>query len=429
MKILLVVFDLDYRGTQRCVKECAMVYRPHHDVRVYAFQRGGEIAAELQAENIPVWVGKDALQRCLQFRPDIVHVHRPGDGSACYASLFKEFKDMGAKIIETSVFGFVDYTPAGQWVDLSLHISHWNLYRWNRLKSGYPYRGVYLPNIVDTARLRRSSMKEIQSYRDALHIPHDAFVVGRIGKTKWPWVNRFIYPILKQHPNTWFLSVQDDGGDDDRFAAWDAETRKRVVEIPRMNYAEVPLFYSACTITLNMSYIGESFGFVIAESMCCETPVVAVSTPDIDDAQIEVVQHGVGGFVAPSARTIGGLLDAIIRNPEKLDEVRPHSRRLIQERYSREVVGPWLNDIVGLVCTHSGQDLADALTAKGYITGIPRREIITSLRNLWRPTNPWMLLWMDIKHTGWVRRAREVLRYNFRSWSQPKTKAQSGCEN
>ena len=49
----MCVHNLDYRGTQRCAKECAVVYRrAGHDVKVFACQKGGEIEAELDAEKI-----------------------------------------------------------------------------------------------------------------------------------------------------------------------------------------------------------------------------------------------------------------------------------------------------------------------------------------------------------------------------------------
>jgi hypothetical protein len=70
--------------------------------------------------------------------------------------------------------------------------------------------------------------------------------------------------------------------------------------------------YSACDVVINAAVIGESQGVAIAEAMALGIPVVTCSTPWVDNAQVEMVDHGVNGWVAnhprPFAEAIADLL-------------------------------------------------------------------------------------------------------------------------
>ena len=72
------------------------------------------------------------------------------------------------------------------------------------------------------------------------------------------------------------------------------------------------LFYSACDVVVNASAIGESQGVAIAEAMALGVPVVTCSTPWADNAQVEIVDHGVNGWIAnhprPFAEAVADLL-------------------------------------------------------------------------------------------------------------------------
>jgi hypothetical protein len=57
-------------------------------------------------------------------------------------------------------------------------------------------------------------------------------------------------------------------------------------------------FYRAADVFASASSIGESFGLAIAEAMALGVPVVTSSTPWTDNAQVEVVDNGLTGWVA-----------------------------------------------------------------------------------------------------------------------------------
>lgn len=61
-------------------------------------------------------------------------------------------------------------------------------------------------------------------------------------------------------------------------------------------------FYCAADVFASASSIGESFGLAIAEAMALGIPIVTSSTPWTDNAQVEVVDNGVNGWVANHPR-------------------------------------------------------------------------------------------------------------------------------
>jgi glycosyltransferase involved in cell wall biosynthesis len=73
---------------------------------------------------------------------------------------------------------------------------------------------------------------------------------------------------------------------------------------------ELRLTMSALDVVLHTSSIGESFGYGIAEPMSLGRPVITHSVPWGDQAQIELVRHGEGGFVASTPATMA---DAILK--------------------------------------------------------------------------------------------------------------------
>lgn len=55
--------------------------------------------------------------------------------------------------------------------------------------------------------------------------------------------------------------------------------------------------YAAADLTVHASFFGESFGYTIAEAMAAGLPVITMTTPFGDNAQVELVENGVTGWV------------------------------------------------------------------------------------------------------------------------------------
>jgi glycosyltransferase involved in cell wall biosynthesis len=78
---------------------------------------------------------------------------------------------------------------------------------------------------------------------------------------------------------------------------------------------ELAVSQMACDVILHTSSIGESFGYGIAEPMNLGKPVITNSVPWHDQAQLELVQHGVCGWVANSRSNLRKAIDSLANDP------------------------------------------------------------------------------------------------------------------
>jgi glycosyltransferase involved in cell wall biosynthesis len=315
MKVLSVVNDLGHRGTQRAAQDYAIGLKDSGvEVAVLAHAEGGPRAARLREAGIPVWIGSSdaeaALRHAKHYGADIVHFHRRGLPSQKETRICRELKTDRNRILETNVFGRFDNTAGGRLIDVHLHLSKWNLYRWQRWSRHDPLRATtILPNPVSTETFRPASREDVCSFRAKHDVPPDGFLCGRVGKWS-PDVFRAFIRLAEQRSDVFLLCVDD--AVDVRPAVqalvpWHLQPQIRFV--PKMlNDGQLTVFYSSLTCLLHASPIGESFGLVMAEAMSCGVPVVTAARPHKDNAQIEVV--GPAGMVAASAK---GLPEVLLR--------------------------------------------------------------------------------------------------------------------
>lgn len=100
---------------------------------------------------------------------------------------------------------------------------------------------------------------------------------------------------------------------------------------------QLPLYYSAADITVLPSNRTESFGMVLAESMACETPVIATNLPGVR----QVVRQGENGLLIPIDND-AALYQALTRLLEHKQERRlmgQAGRLGVLRQYDWSVVG------------------------------------------------------------------------------------------
>ena len=343
MKILLVTGALGYRGTARALASYARILAKKHEVRVWGYDDREETENEvlLKREGICVFIGKKFLSAALDFKPDVINLHRPGIARRRDIDVFKPFHEQGARCIETNVFGRVDPTIIGL-VDLSIQVSKWDLWQWNRWKGDkYPIQGVYCPNPVDCDAFKRVSNESIAEMRKLWGIPGHAKVLGRIGNTNWEALEKPLLDALRDIEDLYFIHVDDHIDYMPELIA----AHPRVRRIPRLCGArELSAFYSSCDVMTSMSMIGESFGYVNAEAMACGTPVIALSTLLHCNAQSEVVSPGEGGVTIANPSILPRALKFILED-ENITRFSARARELIVDRYSFEVCARILDSI------------------------------------------------------------------------------------
>ena len=91
--------------------------------------------------------------------------------------------------------------------------------------------------------------------------------------------------------------------------------------LDKLSENEVIQFYNLIEVLAHSSKIGESFGYTIAESMAAGKPVVVNSTPLVDNAQIELVDNGITGFVANTPKDYANALIFLLKNKDKSKEM------------------------------------------------------------------------------------------------------------
>ena len=379
MNILFIANELGYRGTPRYLINCATLARQAgHGILIWALTEGGAGEQTCAKLGLPVQIGLSAgaLATAIKFAPRIVHIHRSGGISDRDNALLRHLrKATNCRVLETNVFGTADLTRNGP-IDLHAQISRWDLWRWRRWFWPIRKPGIYLPYCVDTTAFRPRP-ELAKSFREKHQIAAHAFVVGRLGKADWSEVREAIQTAMKTNPRIVFASVDDYSGKEENFSAWPSELQARIIHVQRLQGTDaLSAFYSACDLTMNFSPIGESFGYVVAESMACGTPVIAQSKPRNDNAQIELAESQYGCYPVKDAQAAAQVILDCANTPPT-PEQKQRCRDSIVKRYSLEAFAPRLEKgYQTLAATNlRGRSLEHELVNAGFEADIPDEEI------------------------------------------------------
>lgn len=381
MNILFIGNELSYRGTPRFLINCARIAKQaNHNVLIWALEEGGPAENDCERIGCRVLIGVHHLKQAISFNPAIIHLHRTGGVSHRDNDILRILKKTtGCRVLETNVFGTADLTIHPP-IDLHAHISQWDLWRWRRWFWPLHRPAIYLPYCVDTDEFKPTA----SSFRKDHGIPDSAFLVGRLGKTSWPDLKAALVPFLTDNPSARFATVDDYSGTEADFNTWPAQIRDRIIHIPRLNgSAELREFYSACDVTMNFSPIGESFGYVVAESMSCGTPVIAHSKPRNDNAQIELAMQQYGCYPVSDAAAATNVLSQLIVTPPDLAS-RDRCRKSIVDRFSVTTLTPTLLFVYETLGSSNlkGHRLQDFFARHGLMTVVPQQKIVKMLNQV-----------------------------------------------
>lgn len=402
MRVLTVVNDLRPGGAQRVARNFALGYRAYGvESALYAYLGGGPLEQSLREAGVEVFIGapgdgshSDVQRRALAWLPDVVHIHRPGlpdkrTGPILHAAktLRRAYTSAAVGVLETSVFGRVDYSTAAECIDIHLHLSKWCLWRWNcwaRLQRPRPF-GVVLPNLVMHEQYKVPTAAARVQFRDRHGIPQGALLFGRVGSpisSKWSTtVLDAFQKYAAGNAHAWLLLVGFPPEFRRTVAVMPDPIRRRVQFIDFIQgEAALSEAYAAMDVFLHASRIGESFGMVLAEALLCGTPIITLSTPCKDNSQLEVVGHEHGGFVVADVpgmvRAMRQLEDARLRShyaalgaaavrqrfapgvlmPQAVAIARLAAEGLPQAEFRQRVL-----DIPGLVATASADEIRDLM--------------------------------------------------------------------
>jgi glycosyltransferase involved in cell wall biosynthesis len=249
------------------------------------------------------------------FRPAILHYTR-SERDCAYTRTVQDLAS-GASVpslVETNVFGRPASWPERKPPAVTGHMSLASMHRNATLartdmralyRAGH--RAVYLPVPTAAGYLagRASAAPPSRdAARSALDLSPDELVVCRVTRPdlrKWSTRLELALPeLFRRIPKLRFVFM---AAPEEKVALLERQFGSRVLCLkPSLDEAALERVYAASDLMIHSSGIGESFGLSMAEAMHHGLPVIVDSTPDLDNAQLEVVGHGEGGLVVASSR-------------------------------------------------------------------------------------------------------------------------------
>lgn len=315
IRVLHVLKSLGLGGTEKVAQLLVRHLDQQRFETAVHSPEAGPRAAQIRSGGSATFVGMDLAKALHAFRPQIIHLHRAGWPEPDF---LRPVRDYAAKnrvaVVETNVFGRHDPSPSGAVIDTHLFVSRFCAERFARntgLAVEWPRYGM-LYNPVDTDFF-------------ATALPQGPTgpgpVLGRISRAdpgKWSRLALDILPLLARDvPHFRFRIV---GGIPEAEAFVRQQGLQGCVEFlpPLATDADLAAFYGGLSALAHANDTGESFGLVIAEAMACGLPVVThPCAGDRDNAQLELVDHGVTGLVAHAAEDYALAVRRFFEHPEE----------------------------------------------------------------------------------------------------------------
>ncbi|SNR80020.1 Glycosyltransferase involved in cell wall bisynthesis [Humidesulfovibrio mexicanus] len=343
VRVLHVLKSLGLGGTEKVAQSfLAHLDRDRFETAVHSPEDGPR-AAQIRQGGSATFVGMDLGRALSVFRPQVVHLHRAGWPEP---EFLRPVRDYAARnpvlVVETNVFGRHDPSPSGSVIDTHLFVSHFCAERYARhtgVAVSWPRYGV-LYNPVDTDFFAAALPDGPQ--------PSEP-VVGRISRAdpgKWSRLALEILPILARATPGFRYRVV--GGVPEAMSFVRAHGLSPHVEFlpPLSTDAELAGFYGGLAVLAHANDAGESFGLVIAEAMACGLPVVThPSREERDNAQVELVEHGVTGLVAETAEEYAACVRRLLENSAEARAMGLAGRDKARRLYRAQDIAGRLGDL------------------------------------------------------------------------------------
>jgi glycosyltransferase involved in cell wall biosynthesis len=302
IRVLHVTNKLELGGTEKTLEIfCRYLDKSRFEVFVCGRIAGGVRATNLERAGIPVMIRPDDLTRLVRdYRIDICHVHRAGTFEP---GTLPEKRGGFPRIVETNIFHGFDERE-GDRIDCHCFVSETSKAVYssrNAPRAGARYETLYNP--VD--------FSEFGSLRG----PFTA-TIGRCSRAddqKWHDVCLDSLPrIFRKVPQARCLVQGATERVRTKVGSLGVNGRVEFLEPS----ADVGTLYQRLDVFIHGSRVGETFGCVIAEAMANGIPVVTLSTPQRkkSNAQAELVEHNVTGFVCRWQWQYAGAVIELLRN-------------------------------------------------------------------------------------------------------------------
>ncbi|MDL0130993.1 glycosyltransferase family 4 protein [Halobacterium salinarum] len=414
MKILTVVSDLHSGGVQRSAHSFVQGFRDRgHDTAVLLEEAGGEYVSKMREQGVQIFVtgADDARHQAVRFQPDAIHVHSHNVSTSLVRFLDEKLQQ--ATIVEHVVWD--KPSPYHNQIDVSCLMSKFGLWRFETSAQQRQRNStkVLVPNPIRTNNFYPATKNETQSFRSQWNIPEDALVLGRVGQSysgKWSLlILSTFYEVAKEYSNAHLLLRGAPEGIVEAIDVLPERIQSRVIQLPFLDEDQLRRCYSAMDIFVHAAKQGETFGNVLVESMLCETPIVTLSTPYNDNAQVEVVGQNIGGIVATTEAQFISATERLCASSELRDQLGIQGRHRAQTYFGAE-------SSVEKVLNCFSEDIESTLS-------VSTSEIISLLENTAGGTTFWQRLLLktrchnefltkgilDLDGSGWGRLMRMTI--------------------
>jgi hypothetical protein len=271
----------------------------------------GPRTEELEKQGIPALGVSHEASRLAAYlnsaHPEVVHQHVSGTPLKDHP-LYQVWPKLGMPsplLIETNIFGRLDDIDSAGLASFRMFVSLTSgtqafLRAGKALSSAALEHHTVLYNPVE-AHERITAAKR-QALRHELGVGEDEILALRIGRpsSKWrPWECEAFALAKRRHPKLRLLLIEPP--DALTTAVHCGHYGQGISVLPATSdFRWLRELYCAAELMVHAADFGESFGYTIAEAMAAGLPLIVRTTPWGDNAQTELVQNGLTGFVCAS---------------------------------------------------------------------------------------------------------------------------------